>query len=190
VSAAFDIIPRPDWASTTIVAIPHDATDDPATWARAIFDVRSVPSWVKVLFGARAVAARLLRLPPGNQAMLAVDRVIGDEAVIDTDDVHLHFAAGVRADPADGLVFVTTAVTFKGLRGRIYFIPVRILHDAVTRSMIDGAIRRMGGEWAANGPGGRASAIRQGDREAMRPRHRRGRLKEHATPRAFVLRPD
>src|SRR6266705_3285014 len=98
-SAAFDIVPRPDWASTTIVAIPHDATSDAAAWARAIFDLRSLPVWVKALGGVRAVVAKVLRLPPGEQAMLAVDRIVDDEAVIDTDDVHLHFAAGVRVDP-------------------------------------------------------------------------------------------
>jgi hypothetical protein len=148
-SAAFDIVPRPDWASTTIVAIPHDANDDAAAWARAIFDVRSVPTWVKALFGARVIVARLLRLTPANPSMLAVDHLVGDEAVIDTDDVHLHFAAGVRVDPAAGLLHVTTAVALKGWRGRLYFMPVRFLHDAVTRSMIENAIGRVDGAASA-----------------------------------------
>ncbi len=142
-SAAFDVVPHPDWASTTIVAIPSDAPDDPAAWAREIFDARSVPAWAKALFGVRMVAAKLLRLPPGNPSMLAVDHVVADEAVIDTDDVHLHFGAGVRADPAAGLLYVTTAVALKGWRGRVYFAPVRFLHDPITRSMIHSAIKRV-----------------------------------------------
>src|SRR6266508_1949386 len=148
-SAAFDIVPRPDWASTTIVAIPHGATGDAAAWARAIFDLRSLPVCVKALGGVRAVGAKLLRLPPGEQAMLAVDRIVGDEAVIDTDDVHLHFAAGVQVDSAAGLLYVTTAVALKGWRGRVYFMPVRFLHDAVTRSMIESAVGRMNDHAAA-----------------------------------------
>jgi hypothetical protein len=49
---------------------------------------------------------------------------------------HLHFAAAVRADADAGLVHVTTAVALKGWRGQVYFAPVRVLHDAVTRVMI------------------------------------------------------
>ena len=41
------------------------------------------------------------------------------------------------------LVHVTTAVTLKGWRGRVYFAPVRLLHDAVTRSMMTAAARRL-----------------------------------------------
>ncbi|SRR6266536_4671796 len=137
-SAAFDVVPRPDWASTTTVAIPSDLTRDPLVWARAIFNRNSVPPWAKALFVVREVLVRLLRITPGNPQMLAVDRVVGDEALIDTDDVHLHFAAGVRADA--GFVHVTTAVALKGRRGRLYFAPVRLLHDAVTRAMINRAV--------------------------------------------------
>jgi hypothetical protein len=140
-SVAFEIVPRPDWASTTTVAIPPDLTQDSLTWARAIFARRNIPAWVKGLFVAREVAVRVLRLPPGDPRMLAVDRVVGDEALIDTDDVHLHFAVGVRAEA--GFVHVTTAVALKGWRGQLYFAPVRLLHDAVTRSMINRAARAL-----------------------------------------------
>jgi hypothetical protein len=142
VSAAFEVIRRPDWAATTIVPITDDASSDPRNWAVEIFG-RSSPLWIKALFGLRQVAATVLRLPKADPAMLAVDRVVGDEAVIDTDDVHLHFAAGVRADPRAGLLYVTTAVAFKGWRGRVYFVPVRLLHDAITRSMMNRAVHRI-----------------------------------------------
>jgi Protein of unknown function (DUF2867) len=141
VSVALDVLPRPDWASTTSVAIPRDLTRDPVAWAQAIFDSRTMPSWVKVLFVVRECVVRPLRITPGDSSMLAVDRVVGDEAVIDTDDVHLHFVAGVRADAR--FVHVTTVVAFKGWRGRLYFLPVRLLHDAVTRAMITRAARAL-----------------------------------------------
>lgn len=139
-SAAFDLMPRPDWATTTTISVAPGVGRSSEEWARAIFDVASVPVWVKALFAARVIVAKVLHLAPGDPAMLAVDRVVGDEALIDTDDRHLRFVAGVRAEP--GLVHVSTLVTLKGLRGRVYFAPVRLLHDAVTRSMMTAAARR------------------------------------------------
>lgn len=143
-SAAFDVLPTPDWAATTTISIPKDSSSDPGKWARAVFDLRSMPVLVKALFALREIAAKFLGIPPGDPSMLAVDRVVGDEAVIDTDDKHLHFAATVRPDPANGLLHVVTAVEFKGRVGRIYFAPVALLHDAVTRSMMKSAARRIG----------------------------------------------
>jgi hypothetical protein len=140
-SAAYDVLPRPDWASTTTVAVPPNVTRDPVVWAQAIFDSRTMPSWVKALFVVRECAVKPMRITPGDRAMLAVDRVVGDEALIDTDDVHLRFVAAVQADAR--LVHVTTAVTFKGWRGQLYFVPVRLLHDAVTRAMITRAARAL-----------------------------------------------
>jgi hypothetical protein len=138
-SAAFGVMPCPDWAATTTIAVPKAAGHTPEQWAQAIFS--TVPFWVKAMFALRAVAATALRLPPADPAMLAVNRVVGDEAIIDTDDRHLRFVAAVRVEP--GLVHVTTAVRLKGWRGRVYFAPVRLLHDAVTRSMMTAAGRRI-----------------------------------------------
>jgi hypothetical protein len=140
-SAALELMPRSDWATATIVTVPAAAPADSLTWARAIFDVRSVPVWAKALYGVREALVRVLGIPPGEQSMLAVDHVQDGEAIIDTDDVHLHFVAGVRVEPER--VTVTTAVTLKGWRGRVYFVPVRLLHDAITRAMIDAAARRL-----------------------------------------------
>jgi hypothetical protein len=153
-SAVYQLMPRPDWAATTTVSVPEGAGRDPAAqdgaprdgagWARAIFAVGSTPPWIRALFGAREVAARLLRIPPGQPAMLAVREVRDGEALIDTDDRHLRFVAGVRVD--GGLLHVTTAVQLKGWRGQVYFLPVRFLHDQVTRSMMTAAARAYCGE--------------------------------------------
>jgi hypothetical protein len=140
ISAAYELMPTPDWAMTTSIAVVDAQAHSAEEWARAIFDVRALPAWVKALGAARAVAAKALQLPPANPGMLAVDRLVNGEAVIDTDDRHLRFVAGVRTEP--GLVHLTTAVTLKGWRGKLYFAPVRLLHDPVTRSMMTAAARR------------------------------------------------
>ena len=70
-----------------------------------------------------------------------VSEVRDGEALIQTDDRHLRFVAGVRAD--DGLLHVTRAVQLKGRRGRLYFLPVRFLHDQITRSMMAAAAQRV-----------------------------------------------
>ncbi len=142
-SAAFERIPRPDWASTTTVAVADTERCTAEQWAEAIFDVSALPSLIRGLFALRAVAAAALRIPQGDPTMLAVDGVVGNEAIIDTADRHLRFVVAVRTEPPS-LVHVVTAVTFKGLRGRVYFAPVRLLHDAVTRSMMESAARRVG----------------------------------------------
>jgi hypothetical protein len=139
-SAVYQLMPRPDWATTTTVTVHDDTIRDAEGWARAVFAVGSTPAWIKALFGVREVAARLLRIPPGEPRMLAVSAVRDGEALIDTDDRHLRFVAGVRAD--HGLLHVTTAVQLKGWRGRCYFLPVRFLHDQITRSMMTAADRR------------------------------------------------
>ncbi|MGH8862235.1 MAG: DUF2867 domain-containing protein [Jatrophihabitantaceae bacterium] len=140
-SVVYERMPRPDWAMTTTTAVPGVPARTPRAWAEAIFDQRSVPIWVKALYGVREVAVRVLGLAPGEASMLAVRDVVGDEAIIDTDDRHLHFVAGVRADA--GLLHVTTAVQLKGWRGHLYFVPVRFLHDQITRSMMQAAALRV-----------------------------------------------
>jgi hypothetical protein len=140
-SVAYQLMPRPDWAATTTVAVRDGSARDAEGWARAIFAVGSVPLWAKAMFGAREVVARLLRIPPGRPEMLAVREVRDGEALIDTDDPHLRFVAGVRAE--DRLLHVTTAVQLKGWRGRLYFLPVRFLHDQITRSMMTAAAERL-----------------------------------------------
>jgi hypothetical protein len=138
---AYQLIPQPDWASTTTVTVADGSVRDARGWADAVFAVGSVPLWVKALFGAREVVAKLLRIPPGRPGVFAVREVRDGEALIDTDDRHLRFVAGVRAQ--EGLLHVTTAVQLKGWRGRLYFLPVRFLHDQITRSMMAAAARRL-----------------------------------------------
>lgn len=115
--------------------------NDPTMWAQRVFATASAPAWVKTILGLRQALVRLIgvkRANPGD--VFTVGKVIDGKALIDTDDTHLHFAAGVRPDPEAGLLHVVTAVEFHGRRGRLYFIPVRFLHDQVLRSMMTSAV--------------------------------------------------
>ncbi|WP_353649308.1 DUF2867 domain-containing protein [Nakamurella sp. A5-74] len=134
--------PRPaDWATVTLVAVPTDPSIGAEAWAAAVFSPRSAPLFVKVLFGLRQVLVRLIGIPPATDDVFAVDTVVDGEAVIVTEDAHLDFRAGIAFDADRLLLRVTTAVWFKGLRGRIYFVPVAFAHDVITRAMMRRAIR-------------------------------------------------
>lgn len=143
-SAAFDDIPDPDFADVVVVAIPttaHDIVDDPAWWAERVFSRRSMPRWIALLLGLRQVLVRLIGVNRAPSSVFDVKRVVGEEALIAADDSHLDFRAGVGIDVGQRLLRVTTVVRFHGWRGRIYFIPVGLLHDPVTRAMARSAVR-------------------------------------------------
>lgn len=142
-SIALADIPVPDFADVAIIPLPAGAPTDPARWARAIFSVRHVPGWVKVAFGLREVAVRLVGIPPAARDVFEVREVVGDEALIATDDEHLDFRVGVGVDAGARLVRVTTVVRLHGWRGRLYFAPVRLLHAPVTQAMMRRAGRRL-----------------------------------------------
>lgn len=140
-SAAYSLVDRVDWAATTTVPMRSAVDHDPAIWARRVFSVGSAPAWVKTLLRLRQALVGLIGVRRANTAtVFTVDRVVDGEALIDTDETHLHFAAGVRPEPEAGLLHVVTAVEFHGRRGRLYFIPVRFLHDQVLRSMMTRAV--------------------------------------------------
>lgn len=61
---------------------------------------------------------------------------------MDTDAPHLRFRLGVKVDEAHGLLVATTVVRHHNWRGRLYFVPVGLLHGPVLRSMMHRAVRR------------------------------------------------
>ena len=142
-SLAFDDIPRPDHADVAVVPLPPRATTDPAEWARVIFDRGSIPVWVKALFVARQALVPVLGIPQGERGVFGVRKVVGEEALIAADDVHLDWRTGVGVDAAAGLVRLTTAVRLHGRRGRLYFAPVRLLHPPIVRAMLTRAAHRL-----------------------------------------------
>ncbi len=142
VSMAFRDIPAPDWADVVVVPLPPGAPTDPAQWARAVFDVRALPWWVLALLGLRQLLVGLIGVDRGAADVFAVREVSGEEALVAVDDRHLDFRAAVAADADAQLLRCVTAVRLHGWRGRLYFLPVRLLHDPVTRAMMHAAVRR------------------------------------------------
>ena len=144
-SSAFADIPAPAFADVVVIPIPSEVgvvNPDPAYWAKAVFNPRTAPRWVQVLFGVRQAAVRLIGVPPATADVFRVVNVVGDEALISTDDLHLDFRCGVGIDVDARLLRVTTVVRLKGRRGRVYFAPVSLLHGPVTRSMARHAVTR------------------------------------------------
>lgn len=142
VSLALRDLPRPDYCDVTVVPLPPGVSDDPAAWARAVFDIRRGPRWVLVLLALRQVAVRLIGLPPAPRDTFAVREVVGEEALLAFDDRHLDFRVGVGVDAERSLLRVVTAVRLHGQRGRAYFAPVRVAHPVVTAAMVRSALRR------------------------------------------------
>ena len=116
---------------------------EPRLWAETIFSGAVVPLWVKWLMGIRQTLVALIGVKPSPTDTFAVSRVVGEEALISADDKHLDFRCGVALDAAGMLLRVTTAVRLKGWRGRLYFLPVRVLHPLVVHAMMTRAIRML-----------------------------------------------
>lgn len=114
---------------------------EPRLWAETIFSGAVVPLWIKWLMGIRQTLVALIGVKPSPTDIFAVSRVVGEEALISADDKHLDFRCGVALDASGMLLRVTTAVRLKGWRGRLYFLPVRILHPLVVHAMMARAVR-------------------------------------------------
>ncbi len=159
-STAFDDIPQPDFADVVVVAIPDTAypiIDDPEWWAEQVFSLRSMPRWIVMLLGLRQLLVRLIGVKRAPSSVFDVRSVVGEEALIAADDIHLDFRAGVAVDVGQRLLRVTTVVRFYGWRGRVYFIPVGLLHDPITRAMAKRAVREFvskGTDLSGRGRGG------------------------------------
>lgn len=163
VSLAFRDRPAPDWADVVVEPVPtgvRPAPVDPQRWADEVFAVGSAPPAVVALMALRQAVVPLIGVDRAPRSVFTVRRVEGDEALIVHDDRHLDFQAGVGFDPVTRLLRVTTAVWLNGRRGRLYFAPVSLLHDPVTRSMMRRAIRRVvgSGHRGDASPSGRSQA--------------------------------
>jgi len=141
-------IPDPDYADMAIAVLPAHATADPAAWARSMFSLRSMPRWIFAALAVRQLLSPLMGVPRAGRNVFWVDRVEGDEALISADDVHLDFRVGVGVDEAAGLIRVVTTVRLKGWRGRLYFLPVRVVHPLIVRAMIRRSQRLLSGATA------------------------------------------
>jgi hypothetical protein len=143
-SGVFVDIPRPDWADVVVAPLPLRATRDPEVWAREIFSMRHVPLWAKALFAVRQGIVGLIGVDPAGHDIFAIRSVYGEEALLAADDRHLDFRVGVGVDAGLSLVRVTTAVRLRGWRGRLAFIPVRLVHGPIVRAILVRTARRLG----------------------------------------------
>ena len=142
-SSAFEDIPAPDFADVQIVTMPGGSTSNPKEWARVIFSVRAAPWPVRLLLGLRQLLAPLIGVARAESDVFAIADIVGDEALIGSDADHLDFRVGVGVDGQARLVRVTTTVRLHGWRGRVYFLPVRLLHGPVLQSMMNRAAKRL-----------------------------------------------
>jgi hypothetical protein len=142
-SLALRDIPAPDFADVTLVPVPPGAPEDPAVWAAEIFSLRSGPRWIVALLALRQLVVGAIGVQRADPTVFKVREVVGEEALVGSDDRHLDFRAAVGLDPVARLVRVTTTVRLHGWRGRVYFAPVRLLHPPVVLSMTRAAVRRL-----------------------------------------------
>lgn len=132
--------PRPDHYDRQVVPLPAGSHDDPRRWAEAVFDIRSAPIPVRILVGLRQLLVPLIGIPRTAESPFRVREVVDGGALVVASERHLDFWCAVRATAA-GLE-VSTAVALHGWRGRLYWLPVGLLHGPVTRAMMRQAVRR------------------------------------------------
>lgn len=144
-SLAFRNQPPPDWADVVLTALPSRSTGSAQYWAEQVFSFEHGPKPVLVLLMLRQQLVRLLGINQSSPDVFAVREVQGDEALIVAEEPHLTFRCAVGVDHGSGLLRVTTAVWLHSRRGKLYFAPVSVLHDPVTRSMMVKAVQRDAG---------------------------------------------
>lgn len=143
-STALEGMERPDYVDVIACPLPPGATTDPAVWAATVFSPAGTPAWVKALLAARQALVPLIGVPRASpRTTFAVVETRGDEALMVSDSRHLDFRAAVGVDPETRLVRLVTVVRLHGLRGRVYFAPVRALHPLVVSAMLHRAARRL-----------------------------------------------
>lgn len=140
-SIALRDIPRPDYADVAIVSIAPGGSVDPAAWARRMFDLATMPTWVVTALGVRQLAVRLIGIPPAARDVFCLREIDDDEVLIAADDEHLDFRCAIAVDEDARLLRVTTTVRVHGIRGRLYFAPVRLAHPVVVRALVRAAAR-------------------------------------------------
>ena len=142
-SLALRDIPTPDYADAIIVPLPPGTPTDPVVWAHRLFSLRTMPGWVVGALAARQALVRLLGIPQAATDVFAIREQHDDEVLLAADDRHLDFRCAVAVDQAARLLRVTTTVRLHGRRGRVYFLPIRVLHPVVVRAMIRAAGRAL-----------------------------------------------
>lgn len=129
-------------------SVPHHRRlpRDPQAWADAVF--RRPPHWVAALLALRQALVGLVGIERDDGSAFATLERTEDEVLLGTDADHLDFRVSVHV--AERAVTVTTLARAKRRRGRLYLVPVGLLHPIVVRSMLASAHRALVSEAAAS----------------------------------------
>lgn len=119
----------------------------PDAWAAEIFAVAGAPLPVRTLFALRQALVPLIGVARTADDPFTVREVCDGQALMVAAERHLTFWCSVRTAP--GALEMATAVRLNGWRGRVYWLPVGILHGPVTRAMLRRAVARRAREAAA-----------------------------------------
>jgi hypothetical protein len=128
-------LPRVDFADAHAVPVRPGMPEDPMVWANAVFG--DPPPWVARLLALREALVGLVGIERGGRESFDPVAVEGDEVLLGSDADHLDVRTSVRREPDRAVV--TTVVALHGLRGRLYFAAVRIVHPVIVRALLDRA---------------------------------------------------
>jgi hypothetical protein len=128
-----------DFADAHLVRLPPGSDRDPAAWAARVFSPAGWPAPLRALMGLRNRIVPLFGIKPDAGKGLVVREVVDGEALIETLDRHLDFRVGVTI--GGDVLCLATVVKLHGRLGRLYFLPVRMLHPLLTQSMLRRAAR-------------------------------------------------
>jgi hypothetical protein len=131
--------PRTDFEDAWQVPLVAGVTRDPADWADATF--RDAPAWVTGLLGLRNALVGLVGIARGDRSSFATVARTDHELLLGTDAGHLDFRASLLV--GDETVTLSTVTIVHNARGRLYLLPVRLIHPAVVRGMLTRAARRL-----------------------------------------------
>jgi hypothetical protein len=152
------VFPSVDYADAYRVRLPAGAPSDIEALTRMALGV--APGWIHALMALRDRIVRIagLKTTPRDQedlarialqpgAALGIFRVFArstDEILLGEDDRHLDFRVSVlrQSDGTADWAIVSTVVRFNNWLGRIYFLPVRPLHQLIVPAMLRSALRR------------------------------------------------
>lgn len=123
---------RADWTSRQRQPVSERASTDPVEWAHRLF--QDPPARVAAVLALRDRAVALVGLRPTSPSTFDVLQRTEREALVGMDDRHLDFRASVVCHPHG--VDVTTFVQIHNRLGRLYLLPVRVLHSLVVRRML------------------------------------------------------
>lgn len=123
---------------------------------KVITDIFTAPKWVVMLMKLRNRAVKIFGLKTdGNEDMEKADYYpVGSKAVYFTvtdrneneivvgkDDKHLCFRASVLIDKqVESFIYLTTAVRFNNIWGKLYFFPVKPFHGIIMKALLKGQL--------------------------------------------------